>query len=184
MAANLSGEAIPAVLSDLISADIAGLDDQSRQVLGIAATIGRDITHGLLKQVADLDDQAIERAVRAAIEAQLMVVDADTDTYRFRHPLIGEVVYRELLPSERTRWHGRVAETPPRSQPRPWPGPTLPVSSPSTWTEPVIRPGRSSPSWPRPTWPKRSLLPPHYGIWNGPSSSGTTSVTPPGGTPR
>jgi ATP/maltotriose-dependent transcriptional regulator MalT len=110
VAAHLAGEAIPALLSDLISADIAGLDDRSRQVLGVAATIGRGISHGLLKRVADLDDHAVEGAIRAAIEAQLMVVDADTDAYRFRHPLIGEVVYHDLLPSERKRLHRGVAD--------------------------------------------------------------------------
>ena len=108
--AHLAGEAIPPLLSDLISADIDGLDDRSRQVMAVAATIGRDINHELLKTVADLDDHALEGAIRAAIDAQLMVVDRDTDTYRFRHPLIGEVVYRDLLPSKRKRLHRRVAE--------------------------------------------------------------------------
>lgn len=110
VAAHLSGEAIPAVLSDLISADIAGLDDRSRHLLGVAAIIGRDINHGLLKRVADLDDQAVETAIRSAMDAHLVVVDDDADTYRFRHPLIGEVAYRELLPSQRRRLHRRVAD--------------------------------------------------------------------------
>src|SRR5690606_32772639 len=41
---------------------------------------------------------------------QLVVVDAVTDAYRFRHALIGEVVYADLLPSQRTRLHRRVAD--------------------------------------------------------------------------
>ena len=44
------------------------------------------------------------------MDAQLVVVDAATDAYRFRHALIGEVVYADLLPSQRTRLHRRVAE--------------------------------------------------------------------------
>ena len=43
------------------------------------------------------------------IVAQLLVVDPDTDAYRFRHALIGEVVYAELLPPERRRLHRRIA---------------------------------------------------------------------------
>jgi DNA-binding CsgD family transcriptional regulator/tetratricopeptide (TPR) repeat protein len=110
VAAHLAGEAIPALLSDLISADIAGLDDRSRSVLVVAATIGREISHRLLKRVANLDDEAVEAAIRAATDAQLMVVDTDSDAYRFRHPLIGEVAYRELLPSQRRRLHRLVAD--------------------------------------------------------------------------
>ena len=43
VAAHLAGETIPMVLSDLISAEIAGLDDHARHVLGAVAAIGRDI---------------------------------------------------------------------------------------------------------------------------------------------
>ena len=42
VAAHLAGETIPMVLSDLISAEIAGLDDVARQVLDAVATIGRE----------------------------------------------------------------------------------------------------------------------------------------------
>ena len=45
-----------------------------------------------------------------AMDAQLVVVDPVTDAYRFRHALIGEVVYADLLPSQRSRLHRRVAE--------------------------------------------------------------------------
>ena len=44
------------------------------------------------------------------MDAQLIVVDAATDGYRFRHPLIGEVVYADLLPSRRARLHRQVAD--------------------------------------------------------------------------
>jgi len=110
VAAHVAGEAIPAVLSDLISADIAGLDDETRQVVGAMAVAGRDTPHDLLRAVVDLGDEAIERAVRAAMDAQLVIVDAAIDAYRFRHALISEVVLADLLPSQRTRLHRRVAE--------------------------------------------------------------------------
>lgn len=108
--AHLAGEAIPAVLSDLISADVAGLDDPTRHVVDAMAVAGREMTHDLLDELVDLDEDAVERAVRAAIDAQLIVVDPASDVYRFRHALIGEVVYADLLPSQRTRLHRRLAE--------------------------------------------------------------------------
>ena len=110
VAAHLAGETIPAVLSDLLSADIAALDEHARDVVDAMAVVGRDTTHDLLSGVAGLDDETIETAVRTAIDAQLIVVDAATDGYRFRHPLIGEVVYADLLPSRRARLHRQVAD--------------------------------------------------------------------------
>lgn len=110
VAAHMAGVAIPAVLSDLISGDIAGLDDSTRHVLGAVAAVGRPVSHALLAKVADLDDETLEIAVRTAIDAQLLVVDSVTDAYRFRHALLGEVVYADLLPPQRFRLHRRVAE--------------------------------------------------------------------------
>lgn len=108
VAAHVAGDAIPAVLSDLISADVACLDPSARQVVDAVAVIGRGTDHELLAIVADVDPRAVEAAVRAALDSQLLVVDHDT--YRFRHALIGEVVYAEILPPRRVRLHRRMAE--------------------------------------------------------------------------
>ena len=109
VAAHLAGQAIPVVLSDVISAEIAGLDDRGRQVLEAIGTIGRETSHELLAAVAELTDPEIETAVRTVIDARLLVVE--NDAYRFRHPLVGEVVYADLLPPQRTRLHRRIAGT-------------------------------------------------------------------------
>lgn len=95
--AHLAGEVLPAVLSDLISADLAGLDQHSRDLLGVVAAIGRESSHELLVKVSGLDDSIVESGIRAAIEAHLVVVDDDSEAHRFRHALSGEVLYAELL---------------------------------------------------------------------------------------
>lgn len=110
VAAHLAGDAIPAVLSDLISADMADLDDATRGVLHVVAAFGHGVSHDLLMKVAELDERAVEAAIRVAVDAQLVVVDSSTDEYRFRHALISEVVYAELLPSQRRRLHRRIAD--------------------------------------------------------------------------
>jgi DNA-binding CsgD family transcriptional regulator len=109
VAAHLSGETIPLVLSDLISAEIADLDDRARLVLGAVAAIGRETTHELLVGVVGLSEQEVEAAVRSVIDARLLVVS--NDAYRFRHPLLGEVVYADLLPPQRARLHRNIAAT-------------------------------------------------------------------------
>ncbi|MEO8266068.1 MAG: LuxR C-terminal-related transcriptional regulator [Ilumatobacteraceae bacterium] len=110
VAAHLAGETTPMVLSDLISAEIAGLDHDARHVLGAVATIGRETSHELLAAIADLTDRELEAALRTVIDARLMVVDGNSNAYRFRHPLLSEVVYADLLPPQRSRLHRRVAE--------------------------------------------------------------------------
>ncbi len=109
VAAHMSGEAIPIVLSDLISSEIADLDDLSRLVLGVVATIGRETSHELLAAVIDMSEPELEAAVRTVIDARMLVVE--NDAYRFRHPLLGEVVYADLLPPQRARLHRSVATT-------------------------------------------------------------------------
>ena len=116
-AAHLAGEAIPVMLSDLLEADVASLDPAGRHVLAALATVGRDTDPALLAAVVELDEATTEAAVRGALDARLLVVDAATDAYRVRHPLIGEVAYHAALPTERRRLH-RALATALRAQPR------------------------------------------------------------------
>ena len=109
VAAHLAGDAVPALLSELIEADIASLDPAGRHVLAALATVGRDTDPGLLAAVVELDEPTVEAAVHAAVDARLLVIDSATDTYRVRHPLIGEVAYNAALPTERRRLHRAVA---------------------------------------------------------------------------
>src|SRR4051812_4456768 len=110
VAAHLAGETIPLVLSDLISDEIAGLDDAARRVLGVVATIGRETSHQFLEAILEMPAIELEAALRTVIDARLLVVDSDTDAYRFRHALLSEVVYADLLPPQRSRLHRRIAE--------------------------------------------------------------------------
>ena len=110
VSAHLAGETIPAILSDLIATDLDDLSEPARSAAAIVATAGHDTSHEVLAAVSALDDKALEAAVRELLDAQLVVIDAESSSYRFRHALIGEVVYDNLLPSERVRLHRQMAE--------------------------------------------------------------------------
>ena len=69
---------------------------------------GPQISHPLLAAVSGLSDGDITAAVRAAVDASLLV--ADDLGYRFRHDLIGQAVREHLLPGERAGLHGRFAQ--------------------------------------------------------------------------
>ena len=154
VSAHLAGETIPMVLSDLISAEIAGLDDVPRQVLEAVATIGRETGHELLAAVVALPDTEVEAAVRTVVDARLLVVD--NDAYHFRHPLLGEVVYADLLPPRRMRLHRRVAEALQQQPTERLRRADRQGSSPSTSTGQATSRARSRPCWRRPMRRRRS----------------------------
>jgi DNA-binding NarL/FixJ family response regulator len=108
--AHLAGESIPTLLSELLAADLDSLSPAARHVVGAVAAVGRDADPLLLDAVVEMDTGAIEAALREALDARLLVVEASNDAYRVRHPLIGEVAYAALLPTERRRLHRSIAD--------------------------------------------------------------------------
>ena len=101
------GEELPTTVGDLLLQRVARLDGPGREVLGIAAVIGRRVGDALLRYVVAADDAAIDHALREAVSQQLMV--AAGDHYSFRHALGHEAVYGDLLPGRRRVLHHRVA---------------------------------------------------------------------------
>lgn len=63
--------------------------------------------HALIAAVHGGESDAFDEAVREAIGAQILVTDGAC--YAFRHALTHEAVHDELLPGERTRFHGGYA---------------------------------------------------------------------------
>jgi DNA-binding CsgD family transcriptional regulator len=94
-------------LQGLLLARIMGLAEDTRQVLQVAATVGRRVDHDVLAAASQLDEMRLLTAVREAVDCQLL--DAEDDAYGFRHVLLLEAVYNELLPGERRRLHAAVA---------------------------------------------------------------------------
>ncbi len=58
--------------------------------------------------MSELGEDELALALREAVEAQLIVVGRD-ERYGFRHALIREVIYDDLLPGERAELHLRLA---------------------------------------------------------------------------
>jgi ATP/maltotriose-dependent transcriptional regulator MalT len=110
VAAHLAGEKIPTLLSELLAADVAGLDTAAREVVRAIAAVGRDTDSALLAAIVDFDEVAVEDALRQAVDARLIDLDPVSDTYRVRHPLLGEVAYAGLLPTQRRRLHRSIAD--------------------------------------------------------------------------
>ncbi|MGK2850029.1 MAG: helix-turn-helix transcriptional regulator, partial [Candidatus Limnocylindrales bacterium] len=105
---------LPPTLRQVLLARIAALPDAAQSVVGVAAVAGRHVEHDLLARVAGIDDRALLDALRTAVERQVLVTGAEargaTDGYAFRHALLQEAAYEELLPGERQRLHRAFAE--------------------------------------------------------------------------
>jgi tetratricopeptide (TPR) repeat protein len=100
---------LPPSLRDTLLARIELLAEPAQQVLRVAAAAGARVEHELLAEVAGLPEAELLAALREAVSAQVLLADAADGTYGFRHALVKEAVYTELLPGERTRLHARYA---------------------------------------------------------------------------
>jgi DNA-binding CsgD family transcriptional regulator len=103
----LSAE-LPESLRDLLLAGVQRLPEQTQELLRAASAGGQRSGHALLAAVTGLAGDDLARALRPAVAAN--VLRADEDGYAFRHALIREALYDDLLPGERTRLHTRFAE--------------------------------------------------------------------------
>lgn len=91
-------------LSRLLLARIEQLPEEAQEVVRIASVVGRRLTHGLIAAVADLPDVELDRRLRLTVEHHILEPTRDGG-YAFRHALLAEAAYEDLLPGERTRYH-------------------------------------------------------------------------------
>src|SRR5205085_80338 len=83
--------------------------DDARQVVRVAAVGGRRVTHDMLEAVAELPGPRLDDALRDAIDAHVLQLTSSGRGYTFRHALLAEAVYDDLLPGERVRLHAAYA---------------------------------------------------------------------------
>ena len=100
--------ALPSGLAGLLMSRVERVSDAAQQVLRAAAVAGRRASDDLVRAASALPESAYDDAVREAMAHQLLVPDG-ADGYAFRHALLREAVYNDLLPGERTRLHARLA---------------------------------------------------------------------------
>jgi DNA-binding CsgD family transcriptional regulator/tetratricopeptide (TPR) repeat protein len=107
------GDQLPVALADLLLLRLEPLSAGARAVVDVAAVAGSNVAHDVLRDVvgrshAVLDDALLNDALREAIDAHVLQAVPDPrgrPGYRFRHALLGEAVYDDLLPGELVRIH-------------------------------------------------------------------------------
>jgi DNA-binding CsgD family transcriptional regulator/tetratricopeptide (TPR) repeat protein len=108
------GGRLPPTLREVLLARIVAMPEPAQRVVGVAAVAGRRVEHDLLARVAAMDDSDLLEALRTAVGAQVLVTESDGGAgdsgYAFRHALLQEAAYDDLLPGERQRLHRAFAE--------------------------------------------------------------------------
>ncbi|MBI5260454.1 MAG: AAA family ATPase [Bradyrhizobium sp.] len=102
--------AIPTTLQDSLMARLDRLAPV-KEVAQIAACIGREFAHNLLRAVTPLGEDALQHALNELLEAELIFrrgVPPDLG-YSFKHALVQDIAHESLLKSKRQQIHTRIA---------------------------------------------------------------------------
>jgi predicted ATPase len=103
--------AIPPTLQQSLTARLDRLGP-AREVAQIGAVIGRDFSYPLLRAVVGTEDVPLQMALERLAEADILLVQGlpPDSEYRFKHVLIQDAAYENLLKSRRQVLHRRVGE--------------------------------------------------------------------------
>jgi class 3 adenylate cyclase/tetratricopeptide (TPR) repeat protein len=105
-------QAIPPTLQQSLTARLDRLGS-AREVAMIGAVLGRGFSYPLLREVVGMEDAPLHEALEKLAEADILLVEGlppDAE-YRFKHALIQDAAYENLLKSRRQALHRRAAET-------------------------------------------------------------------------
>ncbi|MFJ8823075.1 ATP-binding protein [Streptomyces sp. NPDC102467] len=101
------GAQTPDSLRELLLRGPHALPSPAHRLLSLVSAGGDHVAHRLLEDVADESGTDLDALLRALVDRSLLVTAGDG--YAFRHALIRQAVYEDLLPGERTRLHARYA---------------------------------------------------------------------------
>jgi predicted ATPase len=102
---------IPATLQDLIMARLDRLEGD-RQLLQLAATLGRQFSYELIAAVVRLEEPTLQAELAKLIHAEVLYSKGrpPRSHYTFKHALIEDAAYNSLVKTKRQEFHRRIAE--------------------------------------------------------------------------
>ncbi|MFD9958988.1 helix-turn-helix transcriptional regulator [Amycolatopsis sp. NPDC058986] len=99
---------LPAGLAEVLLARLERLAPDTRRVLRVISVANDDsVSHAALAEIAGLGESELDEALREAVQHHVLVIE--NGFYAFRHALLQEAVYGDLLPGERGRMHAAYA---------------------------------------------------------------------------
>ncbi len=107
----LKGLKIPKKVKGLLGERLGKLSREALRILSIAAVIGKEFRLDVLKKVGECDDEDLFSMIEEGIGAGVIKESRIRGRlkYDFTHPLIREVLYREIRPLVKRTLHQRAA---------------------------------------------------------------------------
>jgi len=101
--------AIPPSIRDAAQRQLERLPEACRELLSLAAVVGREFSLGRLAALADLSQDELVEVLTPALRGQIVIADTvDADSYAFSHDATRESLYRQLKPERRAQLHRRL----------------------------------------------------------------------------
>ncbi|MPZ84544.1 MAG: AAA family ATPase [Actinophytocola sp.] len=164
---------VPRTVRDIVLTRLARLSKNAQHLARLASVAGRTVPHDLLQGLGALPEDELGTALRELVDHGQLTT-AGSDAYAFRHALIHESLYRDLLPGERRAATpaspGTSPTTPswPDRDPRRVPPPSSPTTGTPRATRPARSPRRSRRLRPRSTGSRRPRRTPTTSVpWAG-----------------
>jgi hypothetical protein len=102
---------IPREVAEVVLLRLDRLDPKSASILDAASVLGRSFSYSVLAAVTDLRSSAVRAALDELVKGQMLEPDTEVrGHFRFRHALIQEAVYEQILSPHRDELHLRVAD--------------------------------------------------------------------------
>ncbi|MDX6434272.1 MAG: hypothetical protein QOE54_6638 [Streptosporangiaceae bacterium] len=109
VAARREGTALPTALRDVVLARVEALSEPTQRVLQVAAVAGRRVDHQVLAAVSAQPVEQLVGVLREAVAHHVLTAEEGSEFYAFRHALVQEAIYDDLLPVERGPLHAAYA---------------------------------------------------------------------------
>ncbi len=111
-APSLDPDHVPSALHDPLMTRLDALGE-AKQVVLLAAAMGRSFSRRLLATVSEADHSTLEAALAQLVDSDLVRLERHDPepTYAFKHALVRDVAYQSLLRRQRRELHARIAQT-------------------------------------------------------------------------
>jgi DNA-binding SARP family transcriptional activator len=100
---------LPRSLREVVWSRVGALGRDTAAVLSAGAVLGAEFDEHVLRELVELDESTMDRALDAAIAAGLLLPVGPARRMRFAHALVADALYAELQPLQRRRMHAQAA---------------------------------------------------------------------------
>jgi tetratricopeptide (TPR) repeat protein/tRNA A-37 threonylcarbamoyl transferase component Bud32 len=109
---DLSQVKVPSGIQAVIQDRLTRLSETGREVLTIAAVIGREFNFTTLQAVVEMDEDSLVEIIDEALQTQLLIEHRvpGEEVYAFTDAPVKDVLYEAISPVRRHRHHLRVGE--------------------------------------------------------------------------